>query len=257
MVLTAAAIQQGLRTQRLGRQLSVYGRVDSTNGIARELAEQGAPEGTAVIAREQTGGRGRLGRPWASPPGGLWLSLVLRPPLPVEDWPLIGLAMTVGIAVACETVTNAPVRLKWPNDLVLEGRKLGGVLVEAPGGFAIAGIGLNSNVPADTLPEEIRTRAVSLSDHLGHPVDLVTLTQELLLEVERHYDLLSIDRKAVIEQWRRKAVTLGRRVRVLGPEVIEGVAESVDDRGALVVRTEAGPRTVVAGDVLLREFETP
>lgn len=253
--LDADLITQRLQTQRFGRPLSVYDRVGSTNDIARVLAEQGVPEGTAILAKEQTGGRGRLGRKWASPPGGLWLSVVLRPRLSLATWSLLGCATSVAAASAVETLTGVPVGLKWPNDLVVEQRKLGGVLIESGATYAIAGIGINANIAIQRLEPAVRAVATSLVELLGRHVDLVALTQEVLLELERHYDLLQQEDPVVMQRWRDRSVTLGRRVHVVGAEVFDGVAESIDREGALLVRTTAGVRRVLAGTVSLREAE--
>ncbi|MGH2397309.1 MAG: biotin--[acetyl-CoA-carboxylase] ligase, partial [bacterium] len=132
--MQANAIHDGLRTQRLGWPLLVYQSVGSTNDVAREMAEAHAPEGAAALAGEQTGGRGRKGSAWASPSGGLWLSIVLRPTIPLEAWPLIGFAAGAGVAAALESVSGRTIQLKWPNDVILESRKVGGILVESAAG---------------------------------------------------------------------------------------------------------------------------
>lgn len=255
-VLRRDEIERGLQTQRLGRPLHVHDRVKSTNDVARELAEAGAPEGTAVLAREQTGGRGRMGRRWASPPGGLWLSVVLRPQLSVAEWTRLGFAASVAAAAAVEEVAGVPVGLKWPNDLVVGGRKLGGVLVEAGGAYAIAGIGINTNVQVELLEPEIAAAATSLSA-MGRNVDLAALVRRVLLELEHHYGMLQRDGPAVMAKWRERSITLGRAVRVIGADVFDGIAETVDDDGALLVRTPSGVRRVFAGEVSLREVEAP
>ena len=251
----ASAIEAGLKTDRFGRPLSVYEQVGSTNDEAAPLARQGAPEGTTVIAQVQTGGRGRRGRTWHSPAGGLWLSLVLRPRLAREQWPLLGLAASAGAADAVGEVARLPVRVKWPNDLLVEERKVGGVLIETSGTAAIAGIGINANVPPGVLDPKIG--GISLLARLGHPVDLVELACAVLGRFEWHYDLLHRDPEALLGRWREHDVTLGRQVRVWGAQDLEGVAEDVDSRGALLVRTPAGLQRVVAGDVSLRTAEAP
>lgn len=251
----AGAIEAGLRTRRFGRPLSVCERVGSTNDEAVTLARQGAGEGTTVIAGVQTGGRGRRGRAWHSPAGGLWLSVVLRPRLAREQWPLLGLAASAGAADGVGEVARLPVRLKWPNDLLIEERKLGGVLIETSGTAAIAGIGINANVPPGALDSAIR--GTSLLGRLGHPVDLAELACAVLGRFEWHYDLLHRDPGALLARWRARDATLGRQVRVWGAQEVEGVAEDVDDRGALLVRTPEGLQRVVAGDVSLRTAETP
>jgi len=235
----------------------VYERVGSTNDEAAALAGQGAQEGTTVIAAVQTGGRGRRGRVWQSPAGGLWLSVVLRPSLPLALWPLLGFAAAVGAAVAVEETTRVPARVKWPNDVVAGERKLGGVLVEARAPAAIAGIGINANVAIAALPPEVQATATSLLSLVGQPVDLAALARAVLLEFERHYDLLHSDAAALVARWRDRDITVGRRVRVWGAQELEGVAEAVDQTGALLVRTAEGARRIVAGDVSLRTIDAP
>lgn len=250
-------IETELTTRRFGRPLHVRERVGSTNDEAAVLAGQGALEGTAVIAAVQTRGRGRRGRTWHSPDGGLWLSVVLRPTLPPELWPLVGMAVAVGTAAAIEEVAQVQARVKWPNDVMAGERKLGGVLVEVRGSAAVAGLGINANVsPADLAPE-VQPAATSLLALTGRPVDLAALACAVLGECERYYDLLHGDPGALLARWRGRDMTLGRRVRVWGAQELEGVAEDVDQTGALLVRTMEGRRRVVAGDVSLRTVEVP
>lgn len=234
-----AEITAGLRTARFGRPLYVYARLTSTNDAARDAAEQGASEGTAVLALEQTAGRGRRGRPWVSPPGGLYLSVVLRPRLPVERWPLIGLGAAVGTASAIETVTGRAIGLKWPNDLMHDDRKAGGILVETGGMHAVVGIGINTNIPTELLPPG----AISLS------VELSPLVTATLHTLEYHYNLLHADPDQIRKLWRKRAVTLGRYIRIIGPEKIEGTAEDIDADGALLLRTSSGLRRIIAGEL--------
>lgn len=237
-----AAITARLRTGRFGRPLLAYDRATSTNDVARHLAGRGEGEGTAVLAREQTAGRGRLGRPWRSPPGGLYLSAVLRPSVATASWPLLGLAVAVGAADGAEAAAGAPITLKWPNDLLLDGRKVGGVLVEAAEGWAVAGIGINVGIPP-----ALHGEAAALD------VDLPALAVEVLSGMERAVDLLYADPASVLIRWRARSATLGRRVRVVGgAEVLEGIAEDIEADGALVLRTVTGVRRVVAGDVSVR-----
>ncbi len=253
-VLDAAVLAQGLHTQIIGKSLHYFHRVESTNDTAKTLAEQGAAEGTVVVASEQSAGRGRLGRPWSSPPGGLWFSVILRPRRPAAEWPRLAFAASVAVASAIERLLGIPTQVKWPNDLVLDGRKLGGVLLEAAGGYVVVGIGLNANVRLSAFPPDLAAVVTSLEERLGYPVDLVGLTQEILRDLEHAYQAVLDDPDALMEQWRVRSITLGRHVRVVGSgTACEGVAESVDADGALVVRTKAGLRRIVASDVSLRE----
>jgi BirA family biotin operon repressor/biotin-[acetyl-CoA-carboxylase] ligase len=278
--LTALAgrISADLRTTRFGRPMHVRALVASTNDLARELAAGGAGEGTAVLALEQSHGRGRLGRRWQSPPGGLYLSIVLRPTFPIERWPLIGLACALAAASAAERHAGVPVRLKWPNDLLLdEQKKVGGILVEAAGDAAVCGIGLNVLPPTrrSTTSDPIEsspmhsgsTRSGTSSNSPAGPRDslvpseatwlglwnpglaLESLVPDVLLECERRYQSLLADPEAVLAEWRTRAVTLGQTVHVEAGEPLDGVAEDIDAGGALLLRTSSGIRRVPAGDV--------
>jgi len=235
-------LARDLPTRRFGRPLHVFSRVVSTNDVARRLAEEGAGEGTAVLALVQSGGRGRLGRSWASPAGGLYLSVVLRPSLPPARWPVLSLAVAVGAAGGIEAVSPVRVTLKWPNDLLVGRGKVGGILLESGGGFAVAGIGINAQPSPEALPAGAAAIGAALPP----------LTRAVLVHVERAVDAAYADPAAVVARWRARSSTLGRPVCVTGAERIEGVAEEIDADGALVVRTPSGVRRVVAGDVSLR-----
>ena len=246
----AEQISVQLRTVRFGRPLQVHAVATSTNDLARDLASGGAGEGAAVLALEQSRGRGRLGRVWASPPGGLYLSVVLRPAFSPARWPLIGVACSLGAAAAAEAHARAPVRLKWPNDLLLDGGKVGGILVEAGGDAAVCGIGLNVLLPSGSGmgPEGATWLAVRNPD-----VSLNSLAPDVLFEFECRYVKLGVDPGALLAEWRARAVTLGRTVHVEVAEPFDGVAEDIDTDGALLVRTASGIRRVLAGDVVMSD----
>ena len=240
------------RLLSFGEPLHYLERTDSTQAIARGLAEQGAPEGAVVVAGEQTAGRGRLGNSFFSPPGGLYLSLVLRPSLPPAQTPLIALALGLAAAAAIRVTTTLAPILKWPNDVLIGRRKVCGVLVELAPSGAIAGIGLNANV--GQFPADLRTTATSLELELGHEVDLEHLRDELLAGFERRYrDLHTHGASAVVRGWRAAPNMLGQIVRVSAAnERLEGVAEDVDADGALLLRLPDGNRRrLLAGEVHL------
>lgn len=234
----------------------------STNDVARALALEGAPEGTLVLADAQTEGRGRLGRPWHSPPGAnVHLSVLLRPSLPAHQVPLLTLALAVA---AVDAVRGAGVDawLKWPNDLVVdtpEGRrKLAGIACEAvahPGGGAlavVAGLGVDVNLGAGDLPAELSGLATSMRILLGREVDRAALVGEILVQLaDRYGHLQRTGPQGILPAYRRRLETLGRRVTVdLGDRRIEGVAEAVGGGGELHVRRGDGTlETVTAGDV--------
>jgi BirA family biotin operon repressor/biotin-[acetyl-CoA-carboxylase] ligase len=255
---TREGLTENLGTRVIGRYVRWHDRLPSTNDLAMSLAEIQVPEGTVIVAEEQTAGRGRLGRPWVSPRGGVWLSVILRPRLALARGPLVGLAAAVAVARAIRITTGALARLKWPNDVLVNGRKVAGILVEAgPGGeWLVVGIGVNANVPRDALPEEPDRPATSLMEEVGAPVDRGVLVRTLFREFERLYDDLQADRTlAVLRRWREMADTLGRPVRVeMARGALEGIAADIGEDGSLLVRLRDGSlQRVVAGDVTVRE----
>jgi BirA family biotin operon repressor/biotin-[acetyl-CoA-carboxylase] ligase len=218
--------------------------IDSTNRRARELAAEGR-EHVVVVADEQTGGRGRLDRTWASPSGGVWLSVLVRPEVPAAHAPVYTLAAAVATTRAVREAGVAA-SIKWPNDVLVGGQKLAGILTEMEGEadrieWLVVGIGLNANVdPADVPAED----ATSIRAERGD-VDRRVLSQRL---VESFHDLHT-DHESVLPGWREYADTLGRRVRVeTGDRTVEGEAIDVEFPGALEVDTGDGVETVAAGD---------
>ena len=243
-------------TDRLGPfacQILWYPDVPSTNDLAAALAERGAREGCVVVANGQSAGRGRQGRRWASPPGaGLYVSTVLRPA--GHALPLLTIAAGVGVADGIQAATGLVPDLKWPNDVFVSGRKVAGVLAEATSSVAgtcvVLGFGINV-LPA-AYPPEVAARATSLERELGRAVDRGSLLAECLCGLAgRYQDLASGRRDAVVEAWRGRAASMrGRRVQWNeAGGAHEGIADSIDDTGALVVRTNAGLARVTAGDV--------
>ena len=260
-LLTEEAVQAALSTAVLGRKLQVLEEVPSTNTTAVTLAQQGASDGMTVVAERQSAGRGRLGRSWHSPPRkNLYCSVILRK-LPSPDrlaWlPLI--AATAAVR-AVQVVSRLQPSLKWPNDLMIGTRKLGGLLCESGGTgtamFVVVGIGLNVNVRAEEFPEDLRETATSLWAEGQRPFDRAVLLAALLSELEIRRDSLLADRSEhLLDEYRIRCATLGRQVRVqlADGEVLEGRAESVTQDGSL--RLVRGPSRgdaldITAGDVV-------
>jgi BirA family transcriptional regulator, biotin operon repressor / biotin---[acetyl-CoA-carboxylase] ligase len=247
---------------RLGRfaRLCWYDTVGSTNDVAAELADVDAPEGTVVVADSQTSGRGRLGRVWCSPPGaGLYLSLILRPRALLSTHPhassLLTLASGVAVAEGVEAATGLSAEIKWPNDLVVGKRKLGGILTEAPvrsGEFEYAVVGIGVNLREGAYPPEVARRATSIEAELDRPVDRGRLIVELLAALSGRYASLSAgDFDAILTPWRRRARALpGSSVEWdFGGTVVRGRAVDIDSDGALVVRIGDRVERIVAGEV--------
>jgi len=260
--LTPERVVPGLRTRWLGRALHWLEETDSTNRVAQELARAGAAEGTAVIAEGQSAGRGRLGRSFFSPPHlNLYTSIVLRPAGSALEAQACVLAAAVAVAdaVAGAVGSPEPVEIKWPNDVLLDGLKVSGILLELGAeatrvAYLILGIGVNLNVPRESFPEEFRGRAGSLRSFLGAPVDRVAFTRSLYERLESALERCATQGMAGVlpafDAWFRMR---GRRVRVAGagPDVLEGVALGVDASGALRLALASGETRVVAGDVTL------
>ncbi len=235
-------------------QIHRYEVVTSTNDVAAQLAEQGADEGCVVVAEAQSAGRGRHGRAWLSPAGaGLYVSAVLRPRADVV--PLVTIAAGVGIAEGIKAATGLDPTLKWPNDVFVGGRKLAGILAEA--GSSATGVphvvvGFGINVLPAAFPPEVASRATSLEGELGRPIDSHLLLGACLDGLAiRYADLRSARAASVADAWRARAATMLRRQVEwhLGDTFARGVAESIDDTGALLVRTEAGVVRVISGNV--------
>ena len=238
---------------KIGCQIRREAAVDSTNQAARRWVRAGAPDGAVVVAAQQTAGRGRLARRWVSPPGaGLYLSAIVRPRMPVERFALLTFAAALAAWDACFAVTGAHPGIKWPNDLVLSGRKISGILLECEGDAAIIGIGINVRQKKEDFPEELREKAGSLAMLTGKEVSLEALEEALLKALERRVQALVAG--AWREDYCERCITLGAAVRVkCGEESFTGTAEALDRDGALLVRDGEGKqRRVLAGDVSVR-----
>lgn len=245
-------------TRVVGRDIRWHDSLPSTNDLALKLAEIPVPDGTAIIAEEQTAGRGRLGRAWASPRGGVWLSVILGPGLRQDTVPVIGLAAGTAAAQAIRKTTGLRARLKWPNDVLVGGKKVVGVLAEATSGAdrVVVGIGINANIALDALRAVSEYPVTSLQAQLGRPVDREGLIRVVLRELDEAYALLrSAGVAEVLGRWREMAETLGRTVRVEMPgAAIHGTAFDIDEVGALLIRLDDGTvRRIVAGDIRMRE----
>ena len=241
------------------RNVHWLARVDSTQRVARDLARSGAAEGTAVVAEEQTAGRGRLGRTWHSPPGdNLYCSIVLRPPRAPAEVPQIALVAGLAVADAVQETAGRCPAIKWPNDVLLDGKKVCGILTEMESEMdrvhhVIAGIGVNLNTRR--FPRELREKASSLLLLTGRPVERAPFTARLLAALEARYGrYLSVGFASVRTEWESYSCLTGTEVRVQGPGgEVAGRVIGLDDDGALRLRGADGRVTrIVAGEVTLR-----
>jgi BirA family biotin operon repressor/biotin-[acetyl-CoA-carboxylase] ligase len=259
--LVPREIMAGLTTRYMGRSMHCYDELPSTQGVARDLAASGCPEGTVVLAEKQTRGRGRIGRSWSSLPGSVAMSVVLRPAIQPEAASAFPLLAGVAAAGCVEGLTGLRPGLKWPNDLLAGGRKVAGILAELSAeldriNHLVLGIGINVNAQRSQIPPG----ASSLRAECGFMVSRVELVRSMLSELERIYEtFLRQGFDPVRQAWTRCSVTLGARVRVRWThEEIEGTALDIDGRGALIVEADDGTRArVTAGDVRLRHRPDP
>jgi BirA family biotin operon repressor/biotin-[acetyl-CoA-carboxylase] ligase len=254
--LSPAAITDNLETRFVGQRVIYYPSLASTMDVAKREAQQGAVEGTVVLAEEQTAGRGRIKRAWLSPKGSIALSIILHPSLAY----ISSLIMVASLAaVHCiEKVTGLKAQIKWPNDVLVNKKKVCGILIESDVrgntvDYSIIGIGINVNLRLADFPE-ISPAATSLSHELGRDVSRLDVIRCLLVETERLYLALPAG-ESVYQEWRDKLVTLGKRVQVRsGEATYKGIAESVASDGSLLLRQSDGSLIkIVAGDVTLRQ----
>ncbi len=254
--LSPASITSNLGTRFIGQRVICYSSLTSTMAAAKQEAQLGAVEGTVIIADEQTAGRGRIKRAWLSPKGSIALSIILYPS--VVNLPSFIMLASLAVVHSVETVTGLRSQIKWPNDVLVNDRKVCGILIESSVrgnivDYAIIGIGVNVNLKLSDFSEILST-ATSLSAELGREVSRLRIIRRILVEVERLYLALQAG-ESIYEEWRDSLVTLGRRVRIKsGKTVYEGVAESVARDGSLLLRHSNGNLSrIVAGDATLRD----
>jgi BirA family biotin operon repressor/biotin-[acetyl-CoA-carboxylase] ligase len=262
--LSPLEIRHNLPTRRFGQVVYCQHEVDSTNAWGRRLAETGAPEGTVLVAERQTLGRGRMGRSWSSIAGrGLSFSFILRPRLSAAELAVIMILTAVCMARAVERVTGIGLAIKWPNDLMHEGRKLTGILAEMKGEmdlvqYLVIGVGLNVNHELSDFPAELADRAGSLRMIAGKPFLRSALLREFLVEFEKAYDGIAAGSlAAVIADARAHSATLGRRVTInqgFG-KILTGQAEDLDQDGSLWLRTDSGELLRVNSGELIADFK--
>jgi len=252
--LSPTAITDNLETHFIGQRVIYFPRLTSTMVVAKRQAQQGATEGTVVIADEQTAGKGRIRRAWLSPKGSIALSIILYPSLAY----LSSLIMVASLAVVhcIVAITGLKSQIKWPNDVLVNGKKVCGILIESSVrgnilDYAIIGIGINVNFRLSDFPE-IPSTATSLADELGRDISRLDMIRCLLAEIERFYLVLPAG-ESVYQEWRDNLETLGKKVEVTSDRTTyRGVAESVASDGSLLLRQSDGSLIkIVAGDVTL------
>lgn len=245
----------------IGREILFFETVSSTNTVALELAEK-ATEGTVVLADSQDKGRGRLGRIWISPPGvNIYMSIILRPQIKPKDGSLITIMSAVACAEAIRNVTGVKITTKWPNDLMINNKKVGGILTELKTQqqkitSAIVGIGINVNTDVREFPVDMKQTATSLKNEAGVSYSREPIVAEILNEMDRWYKTLTtLEKEAILQAWKNLTSTLGRKVMIITPqETLTGTAEAIDNEGMLIVRLPSGKsKRINSGDLKILE----
>ena len=260
--LSEPIITEGLATAILGCRVLYYSTTGSTMDEAKKAALRNAPEGTLVVADEQSAGRGRFQRSWVSPQGvNLYLSVILRPSK--DHASQLGMMASLALARALGSISNdrCHVTIKWPNDLRIGNKKVAGILIESSlseepaRNFSIIGIGVNVNFDPSDYPE-IRDLATSLQSELGHSIPRISLLKAIMEEIEELYFLIRLG-GSVQEEWSSFIDTLGQDICVaIGEEIYEGYAQGVTEDGSLIIRLRDGSlKVLAAGEVTLRKSE--
>ena len=261
-LLSAEEISTALSTKILGSTIKYFTSTDSTNNQAKKLAMQGATDGTIVISEEQLGGRGRLSRMFFSPKyKGIWFSVILRPKFLPQEAPKCTLLAAVAIAKAIDEATGIKVGIKWPNDILYNGKKIVGILTEMNAemdcvNYIVIGMGINVNITFDEMPDDIKETATSLKQIAKKDISRLKLLTSILNNLEELY--LAVQERGfapIFDEWRKYSITLNQHIKVIGvndSETFEGVAVDIDNDGALLVKTNGQIKRVLAGDVSIR-----
>ncbi len=247
-----------LKTKIVGKRILFVEEVDSTNTEARRLAQLGEKEGTVVIAASQVKGHGRLGRRWISPPGGLYISVILKPYISPSRLPVITLLSAVAVVRTIRGLTKLDTAVKWPNDIVIMGKKVGGILCEASKNTIIVGIGINLNTSLFLFPSSLKKQVTSVKFELGASIDRDKVIKILLEEFDKLYrDFLNHKQEEIVSEWSSFCQTFGSRVKIETPRgIVSGLAEKIGARGELRVRGDDGKiKNVFSGDVIKVNLE--
>ena len=256
-LITATEIAWRLKTKWLGKNIHAYQSVKSTNDLAASLADAGAAEGTIVTSEEQTRGRGRFARVWHSPSGkNIYVSIVMRPTFPPEQAPGMSIMAAVALAEALEQYCPGKVQIKWPNDVLIRGRKTAGILTELSAEreriqHVVIGVGINVNLTADELPVELLATATSVRRATRKKTDRVALLQSFLFHLEKRYEqYCRSGLKSMHRFVRQHSSLIGHEVRLFsGRRITSGLARDIDQNGSLIIETPAGILAVTSGEV--------
>jgi len=265
-LLLVDEIQDQLETDFIGHKIFYYHEVESTNNTAKKKAQSAQeviPEGTLVIAEKQLGGKGRIGRRWFSPQGGIWLSIILYPHLSPAYIPRITLVTAVALARAIRRLTKIQPLIKWPNDILIQEKKICGILTEMSAeldtiNWLVIGVGINVNILHDEFPDEIKDISISLQEILNEKISRIELVKIFLKQFEVYYQLLCKNKsELILEEWKKYSYTLGRHIKVKsGDRIISGKAVDISRNGALIIKKDNGEsEEIISGTVLNKSKE--
>ncbi len=258
--ISLVEVQSRLQVRVFGHKYCHYETLESTNTTAKKFAELGEPEGTVVVAEQQTHGKGRMGRQWASPKGrGIYFSLIIRPKIPVMQAPQLTLVVATVIAEAIREQYAVPATIKWPNDIVVNGKKLCGILVEMSSDMdqihhAVIGIGVNANNTREELPEVVtQWTPTSLYLETGSPIDRAHFTVYVIEQLERAYEMyLMSGFRPFRSKWESMAYSIGNEITItMVGETIRGILLGIEDSGALVIEENGIKRTIHSGEIII------
>jgi len=260
-LLIPQEVQRRLFTKCIGKEVYYFPELKSTNIIAKEKAlhrAEGINEGTLIIAERQSAGKGRLGREWFSPAGGIWLSIILYPQLPPSYIPRITLMTAVAVVKAIKICTQIESQIKWPNDILINEKKVCGILTEMNAeldiiNWVVVGIGINVNIDHRKFPEDIHENTISLKEVLDKEVLRVKMVQIFLQEFEKYYESLKRrEFSSILKEWKLYSHTLGRKIRVdMGERIVTGEAVNINDEGALILKKEDGELVeIISGTII-------
>jgi BirA family biotin operon repressor/biotin-[acetyl-CoA-carboxylase] ligase len=251
-------VKKGLKTKFMGKDIHYFKEVDSTNDVAKYLAENGAEEGTVVVAEIQNRGKGRRGKTWISPPGGVWMSIILRPDIPPSKAPQLTLVTGVAVAETLKKELKLDVGIKWPNDILIGNKKVCGILTEVNASinkvnYVVVGIGIDMNVDVPLFPPDLQKGATSLKNELDTEINGAILVQKFLLNLEKLYNQFTDGKfPDILNEWRFLSKTIGSKVEVrTRGKTIRGDAVGINKDGILILELDDGSlRKIISGECI-------
>jgi BirA family biotin operon repressor/biotin-[acetyl-CoA-carboxylase] ligase len=256
-MFTERDLRRGLKTKTFGHKIFTFQTIDSTNNCAKAVANVGGVEGIVVIAEEQTAGKGRLGRSWlANPEENLTFSLLLRPKVPPDFMNLIPLYAAVGVAQAVERITGLNVECKWPNDLLINKKKVAGILIEGSlqqNVIEYVVIGLGINVNQTSFPDDLLQKATSLKLESNQQIDRTKLFKEILARLEANYHaFVNTGKESILPSWLERTTMINKPI-ILSQQgnILTGIVKGLSKDGGIVLRTNGSEQTLFAGDVTI------